>query len=112
MVRAALDAAHDPFAALVAFTRQREQYAFGERFVFEHPLDDDQERMADVRRCFFHDVLEAEQATHLRPVLCAWDANWMDAVDPERHGVVAERRTSIGLGGGHCPFHLRRTRAR
>ncbi|MBE1588458.1 hypothetical protein ACFPOI_53680 [Nonomuraea angiospora] len=50
---AMLDAAPDPFLALVAVSKSREEHAFGKGFVFE-------------------------------------------------------RRTTIGLGGSHCPFHFTR----
>ncbi|MFI0738969.1 L-2-amino-thiazoline-4-carboxylic acid hydrolase [Streptomyces sp. NPDC021100] len=55
---------------------------------------------------------EANGAGRLTPVLCAFDANRSDAVDPERHGFAFERPTTIGHGGPHCPFTFRRTTGR
>lgn len=106
---AALDAAPDPFALMVRICKEREVDAFGDGFAFDRAVDDGDEYLADVRRCFFHEVLAAEDAAHLTPVMCAWDGNWLDAVRPERHGFRADRRTSIGLGGASCPFRFRRT---
>lgn len=106
---AGLDAAADPFALMVQISRNREEHAFGAGFDFAHPADDDQEYLADVRRCYYHDVLAANDATHLTPLLCAWDANWIDAIDPDRHGFTFDRATTIGTGGTHCPFRFRRT---
>lgn len=108
---AGLDAAADPFALMVQISRDREQHSFGAGFHFAHPADDDREYLADVRRCFYHDVLAANDATHLTPVLCAFDANWIDAIDPDRHGFTFDRATTIGTGGTHCPFHFRRASA-
>lgn len=104
----ALDAADDPFAAMVATTRVREKHAFGPRFVFEHPVDDDTEFVSEVRHCYFHELLTAHDAGHLTSVLCAFDANWMGAVDPDRHGFTVDRMTSIATGGESCPFRFRR----
>ncbi|MFI0424319.1 L-2-amino-thiazoline-4-carboxylic acid hydrolase [Spongiactinospora sp. 9N601] len=107
--RAMLDAAPDPFAAMVAMSKSREEHAFGETFVFERAIDDDQRYHLNVRRCFYHDVLTANSAPELTPAMCAFDANWIDAIDPETHGFRFDRPTTIGLGGTHCPFHFTRT---
>src|SRR5262245_48143331 len=106
---AALDGAPDPFTAMVNISRQRERDAFGAGFTFTHPHDDDRRYTAQVERCYYHDVLAANEAAHLTPVLCAFDANWIDAIDPDRHGFAFERPTTIGTGGPHCPFRFRRT---
>ncbi|MGW4637902.1 L-2-amino-thiazoline-4-carboxylic acid hydrolase [Sphaerisporangium sp. NPDC004334] len=106
---AALDAAADPFAAMVDISRLRERYAFGAGFTFTHPRDDDGHYVAQVERCYYHDVLSANGAAHLTPVFCAFDANWIDVIDPERHGFAFDRPTTIGTGGQNCPFRFRRT---
>lgn len=107
--KAMLDEAEDPFRAMVEIARSRESQAFGAGFVFEHPADDDTRFYADVHRCYYHDVLVANGAPRLTPVLCAFDANWIGAIDPGRHGFEFERATTIGHGGSHCPFHFTRT---
>ncbi|PRX96788.1 L-2-amino-thiazoline-4-carboxylic acid hydrolase [Allonocardiopsis opalescens] len=106
--RAMLDAAADPFAAMVAVSKAREEHAFGAAFTFHRPVDDDERYFVDVRHCFYHEVLAAHGAPELTPAMCAIDANWIDAIDPDRHGFAFERATTIGLGGTHCPFHFRR----
>ncbi|MGN9837502.1 L-2-amino-thiazoline-4-carboxylic acid hydrolase [Nonomuraea sp. H19] len=108
--RAMLDAAPDPFQAMVALSKSREEQAFGKGFVFDRPVDDDQRYHVDVRRCFYHDVLVANGAPELTPAMCAFDANWIEAIEPDRHGFRFDRRTTIGLGGTHCPFHFTRNR--
>ncbi|MET8139124.1 L-2-amino-thiazoline-4-carboxylic acid hydrolase [Sphaerisporangium sp. NPDC005288] len=107
---AALDAAADPFAAMVEISRLRERYAFGAGFTFTHPRDDDSHYVAQVERCYYHDVLSANGAAHLTPVFCAFDSNWIDVIHPERHGFTFDRPTTIGTGGQNCPFRFRRTR--
>ena len=104
----ALDAADDPFAMMVATTHEREKHSFGARFVFAHPVDTDSEFISDVRHCFFHELLTASGAGHLTSILCAFDATWMGAVDPARHGFTVDRTRTIATGGGSCPFRFRR----
>ncbi|MFI6989963.1 L-2-amino-thiazoline-4-carboxylic acid hydrolase [Nonomuraea wenchangensis] len=106
--RAMLDQAPDPFRAMVETSKSREEHAFGKGFVFERPVDDDERYHLDVRRCFYHDVLVANGAPELTQAMCAFDANWIEAIEPRRHGFRFERRTTIGTGGTHCPFHFDR----
>lgn len=107
--RAALDGAADPFAAMVAISKSREQQAFGAGFEFAHPEDDSRRYTAEVRRCYYHDVLAANDAAHLTPIFCAFDFNWIDAIDPARDGLRVERPTTIGTGGSTCPFQFSRS---
>lgn len=44
--------------------------------------------------------------------MCAFDGNWIEAIDSDKDGFRFERVTTIGLGGTHCPFHFTRTGAR
>ncbi|WP_406675334.1 L-2-amino-thiazoline-4-carboxylic acid hydrolase [Nonomuraea sp. N2-4H] len=108
--RAMLDGAQDAFQAMVELSKSREEHAFGKGFVFARPVDDGERYHVEVRRCFYHDVLLANGAPELTPVMCAFDANWIEAIAPDRHGFRFERRTTIGTGGTHCPFHFVRTR--
>jgi hypothetical protein len=103
-----LEAAADPFSAMVAISRERERSFFGESFAFGHPVDDDHQYIAEVRRCFYHDVLAACGAAQLTPILCAFDATWIDVIAPSRHGFFFERSATIGTGGATCPFTFTR----
>jgi hypothetical protein len=103
-----LDAATDPFSAMVAISKERERAFFGESFVFDHPVDDDSQYVAEVRHCFYHDVLVANHAPQLTPILCAFDAAWIDVIDPPRHGFNFERPHTLGTGGASCPFTFTR----
>jgi hypothetical protein len=106
--RSALDSAPDPFAAMVSISKEREQYAFGAGFEFSHPEDDHDNYTAQVERCYYHRVLQANGAAQLTPIFCAFDANWINAIDLERDGFEFERPTTIGTGGANCPFRFRR----
>ena len=107
--RAMLDAAPDPFRAMVELCKSRERDAFGAAFTFRRPADDGQRYYLDVHRCFYHDVLTASSAAELTPVMCAFDKAWIEAIDPVRHSFRFYRATTIGHGGGCCPFHFTRT---
>ncbi|WP_378742328.1 L-2-amino-thiazoline-4-carboxylic acid hydrolase [Nocardia brasiliensis] len=107
--RAMLDAVDDPFAAMVAVSKAREEHSFGAGFTFVRSADDDRSYHLDVVRCFYHEVLVAHSASELTPVMCEFDANWIGAIDPAQHGFRFDRATTIGLGGSHCPFHWDRT---
>jgi L-2-amino-thiazoline-4-carboxylic acid hydrolase-like protein len=106
--RSVLDEATDPFAAIVLLTKDREQQAFGTGFVFTHPEDDDDQYTAQVERCYYHDVLKANGAEQLTPIFCAFDSNWIDAIDTDCDEFQFERPTTIGTGGPNCPFRFRR----
>ncbi len=45
----------------------------------------------------------------LTTVVCAWDANWMRAVDPAVSGLRAERTSLMSLGDDACRFRVVRT---
>lgn len=106
--RAALDQADDPFEAMVRISKEREQHAFGGGFLFSHPKDDPDRYTAQVERCYYHDVLKANGAEHLTAIFCAFDANWIEAIDPAKDGFEFERPTTLGTGGPNCPFRFRR----
>ncbi len=63
----------------------------------------------EVERCYYHEVLEANGARQLTPIVCAFDANWIDAIDAHWDGFEFERPATIGTGGANCPFRFRRT---
>lgn len=101
-----LDQSADPFQMIVGVSKQREALYFGDSFVFERPREDDRAYYADVTRCLWHSFFVAEGKPELTPILCAFDENWIAAIDPERHGVRFERATTLGHGGSLCPFHF------
>ena len=101
-----LDAADDPFGAMVNLSKAREQHSFGAGFQFEHERDDAQAYVLNVRGCFYHNFFAANGAPELTPVFCDFDLGWIEAIDPSRHGLRFERPTTIGHGGEMCPFRF------
>jgi L-2-amino-thiazoline-4-carboxylic acid hydrolase len=62
-----------------------------------------------VHRCFFRDHFTRRDNLPLTTVMCAWDANWMRAVDPAVSGLRAERTSLMSLGDDACRFRVVRT---
>lgn len=56
------------------------------------------------------DLFARAGVPELTGVLCEFDRNWFEAIEPERHGFRFERTTTLGHGGTHCPFHFHRLR--
>jgi L-2-amino-thiazoline-4-carboxylic acid hydrolase-like protein len=63
----------------------------------------------EVHRCFFRDYFARHDLTLATTVLCAWDANWMRAIDPSVSGLRAERTSLLSLGDDHCRFAVQET---
>lgn len=93
-----LDHAGDAFTALVDASRDRERSYFGPSFHFERPVDDQDTYILDVRRCLFHELLVAAGRAHLQPILCRFDLNWADAIDPARHHLRFVRPVTYATG--------------
>ena len=103
-----LDNAPDPFKAMTEISKSRERSTFGAGFTFEYECDDDHAYLVNVKRCFYHNFFAANGAAELTPIFCDFDANWITAIDPVRHGFRFVRPTTIGYGGTMCPFHFYR----
>jgi hypothetical protein len=107
--RAMLDAAPDPFTAMVDVSKERESDYFGVDFTFVRTADDERRYHVDVHRCYYVDLLARNGVPELGTVFCEFDAAWISAVDVERHGFRFDRPTTIARGGDTCPFHFTRT---
>lgn len=95
---AMLDYAEDPFTALVDASKDREETYFGPSFTFRRPVDDHDTYVLDITRCPFHEALRAAGRTELQPVLCRFDLNWADAIDPARHHLRFVRPVTFATG--------------
>ena len=102
--RQALDHAPDPFAVMTGISKDKEASFYGRTFDFERPQDDEHAYLLNITRCFWHRFVAANGARELMPIFCDWDTNWMDAVEPARHGLRFERPTTLGYGGDACRF--------
>lgn len=62
-----------------------------------------------VRRCFFRDFFARHDATLVTTVMCAFDVNWMQAINPAVSGLRAERTSLLSLGDEECRFAVLET---
>jgi hypothetical protein len=63
----------------------------------------------NVRRCFFRDFFDRHDARLVTTVMCAFDVNFMQAIDPAVSGLRAERTSLLSLGDDHCRFAVLET---
>jgi len=63
----------------------------------------------NIRRCFFRDFFDRHDARLVTTVMCAWDVNFMRAIDPSVSGLRAERTSLLSLGDGQCRFAVLET---
>ena len=62
-----------------------------------------------VKRCFFRDFFARHDATLVTTVMCAFDVNFMRAIDPAVSGLRAERTSLLSLGDEECRFAVLET---
>jgi hypothetical protein len=62
-----------------------------------------------IRRCFFRDFFDRHDARLVTTVMCAFDVNFMKAIDPSVSGLRAERTSLLSLGDDECRFAVLET---
>jgi hypothetical protein len=82
-------------------------YGAGWDMTFERPVPEVFEMK--VRRCLFRDFFARHDATLVTTVMCAFDVNWMQAIDPAVSGLRAERTSLLSLGDEQCRFAVLET---
>jgi L-2-amino-thiazoline-4-carboxylic acid hydrolase len=63
----------------------------------------------NVHRCLWRDFFTHHDAPLVNTVMCAWDTNWMRAIDPAVSGLRAERTALLSLGDSQCRFAVEET---
>lgn len=82
---------------------------YGSYFRWDIKRTDEDTFDMNIKRCFFHDFFARHDATLVTTVLCAWDANWMQALDPAATGLRSERNSLLSLDSDACRFRVVRT---
>jgi hypothetical protein len=103
-----MDSATDPFRDLVTHTKSQEEQFLGSTFNFERVQDDDHAYKVHVNECFYHRFFSENDAPELTKLACDINANWIDAIDPAKHGVRFDRPSMLGYGGDKCQFYFYR----
>lgn len=62
-----------------------------------------------IRRCFFRDFFDRHDARLVTTVMCAFDVNFMKAIDSSVSGLRAERTSLLSLGDDECRFAVLET---
>jgi L-2-amino-thiazoline-4-carboxylic acid hydrolase len=79
---------------------------YGAYFDISYERQDDDTFEMRAERCFFLDFFSRHGNPLLTTALCAWDANWMRAIDPAVSGLRAERTSLMSLGDDACRFRV------
>ncbi|NIM95786.1 MAG: hypothetical protein GTO18_18965 [Anaerolineales bacterium] len=97
----------DPFIAITKIAKKRtlERYGGAWELSFEETEDS---FTITTTKCFYHDFFTAASAQHCTQIFCRWDKNWIEPIDPAKHGILFERPMTIGYGGEECPFIFKR----
>jgi L-2-amino-thiazoline-4-carboxylic acid hydrolase len=82
-------------------------YGAGWDFDYERPKSDLFEMK--VHRCLWRDFFTRHDAPLVNTVMCAWDTNWMRAIDPAVSGLRAERTALLSLVDSQCRFAVEET---
>lgn len=93
-----LDTASNPFEALVASSKMREQSYFGDSFDFERPIDDDFGYVLHIKKCLFYETLKHLNKTELQPLICRIDLGWINGIKPQKHGLRFVRPVTFASG--------------
>ena len=101
----------DPFSAITRYGREQVPPRYGSAFSFSVEEDTPERFVQGVHQCFFHAFLTAEGAGELTQLFCAFDYNWIDAIDPSRDGIRFARPSTIANGDVICRFEFERTDA-
>ncbi|MHC1561108.1 L-2-amino-thiazoline-4-carboxylic acid hydrolase [Actinomycetospora sp. C-140] len=104
----ALGRRDDALGAIEAACRE-EAPLYGDYFDIRYDRTSPDAFEMRVERCFFLDFFARHGLPGVTTVLCAWDANWMRAVDPAASGLRAERTSLKSLGDDACRFRVVRT---
>jgi hypothetical protein len=94
----------------VGFLRRRSLAAWAQRsqgpsMEFAEEKTDDAVELI-VRRCAFHQFFVTHGEPALTPVVCAFDALWLAALDQSSRPIRTERPSTISTGGDCCRFRF------
>ena len=104
----ALGKREDALGAIETSCRQEAPF-YGAYFSIAFDRQDADTFEMRAERCFFNDFFARHGNPLLTTAVCAWDANWMRAVDLAVSGLRAERTSLMSLGDDACRFRVVRT---
>jgi hypothetical protein len=100
---------HDPSLDSIDSVCRKDFAMYGSYFGIEFSRPDSDTFEMRVDRCFFRDFFDRHDPRPVTTVLCGWDANWTQALDPATSGLRSERTSLLSLGADACRFRVLRT---
>jgi hypothetical protein len=82
-------------------------YGKGWDYDFERP--DPGTFEMNISHCFFRDFFDRHDNRLVTTVMCAFDVNFLEAIDPSVSGLRTERTSLMSLGDDHCRFAVLET---
>lgn len=80
---------------------------FGKLFEIETTGDPKTQFTNHVTRCGFHEFFKRHGVPELTRLMCSWDENWYNEINPKKHKVVFSRPNTIASGHDSCRFIIR-----
>jgi hypothetical protein len=111
VMRLSLKLMRNPFGRIVKISKVKQVKHYGDKqFTHEIQIDNDNEYLMHVTKCFYHNFFTAHGAPEITPVFCEADNVWGDLLDPETNGVKFDRSMTLGQGHAYCRFHFTKTK--
>jgi hypothetical protein len=82
---------------------------YGKGWDFDFARPDSGTFEMNVSHCFFRDFFDRHDARLVTTVMCAFDVNFLEAIDPSVSGLRTERTSLMSLGDDHCRFAVLET---
>lgn len=106
LVRIGLFLHRDKLKFFTKSIASRSDRAYGKSFQIIHENHAEGGFVAKVKRCGYHDFFLRNNAEELTRVLCRWDNNWSDEIQPEKHHIRFVRPVTIAQGEKECRFEF------
>lgn len=103
-----LEKFNQPISILSTWYARLNHITFDQALKIDYETDQRSFFYANVTRCYFHQFFLAHRVPQLAPIICAWDRNWFEAIDPKRHSIRFQRDQMLSLGHDYCAFHFHR----
>ena len=104
-----LSGMEDAFETVSANFKRIGEKQYGKSFIYEQDLRNSERNFVNIRKCFFHDFLDANQTPELNPLFCALDYIWAEELE-KSCGVYFKRPTLLSRGEDMCRFQFFRNR--
>ena len=81
---------------------------FGQSFIYEQENLNNDQSFINIRKCFFFDFFQANEAPQLTRLFCHVDRVFVDELNKPKYELRFERPTAMGYGDDICRFQFTR----